>query len=47
MMVEVREALEGCDLVLVIMDVTRKLDPRDQFALDLLRRTRRRKHFSF
>lgn len=39
MMVEVREALEGCDLVLVIMDVTRKLDPRDEFAVDLLRRT--------
>jgi GTPase len=35
MMVEVREALEGCDLVLVIMDVTHKLDPRDQFALDM------------
>jgi GTP-binding protein Era len=39
MMVEVREALEGCDLVLVIMDATRKLDQRDEFALDLLRRT--------
>ncbi len=39
MMVEVREALEGCDLVLVMMDVTRKLDPRDEFALQLLRRT--------
>src|SRR6266850_3040570 len=38
MMVEVREALEGCDLILVIMDVTRKFDPRDQFALDLLKR---------
>ena len=37
MMVEVREALEGCDLVLVIMDVTRKFDPRDQFALDLVK----------
>jgi GTP-binding protein Era len=37
MMVEVREALEGCDLVLVIMDVAYKFDPRDQFALDLLR----------
>src|ERR1700693_5762008 len=37
MMVEVREALEGCNLVLVIMDVTRKFDPRDQFALDLLK----------
>ena len=39
MMVEVREALEGCDLVLVIMDVTRKLDRRDEFALELLRRS--------
>jgi len=39
MMVEVREALEGCDLVLMIMDVTRKPDPRDEFALGLLRRT--------
>src|SRR5437868_14864957 len=38
MMVEVREALEGCDLILVIMDVTRRLDPRDQFALELVRR---------
>ena len=37
MMVEVREALEGCDLVLVIVDVTHKLDPRDQFALDLVK----------
>ena len=39
MMVEVREALEGCDLVLAIMDVTHKLDPRDQFALDLVRQS--------
>jgi GTPase len=39
MMVEVREALEGCDLVLVIMDVTHKLDPRDQFALDLVKQS--------
>jgi GTPase len=39
MMVEVREALEGCDLVLVIMDVTRRLDPRDQFALGLLKQS--------
>jgi len=37
MMVEVREALEGCDLVLMIMDVTHKFDPRDQFALDLVK----------
>jgi GTPase len=39
MMVEVREALEGCDLVLVIMDVTHKFDPRDQFALQMLKQT--------
>src|SRR5919108_5278191 len=39
MMVEVRVALEGCDLILLIADVTHKLDPRDQFALDLLRRS--------
>ncbi len=39
MMVEVREAMEGCDLVLVIMDVTHKFDPRDQFALDLLKQS--------
>lgn len=37
MMVEVREAMEGCDLILIIIDVTRKLDPRDKFALDLLK----------
>ncbi len=39
MMVEVREAMEGCDLVLVIMDAARKLDPRDQFALDILKQS--------
>jgi GTPase len=39
MIVEVREALEACDLVLVIMDVAQKLDPRDQFALDLLKKS--------
>jgi GTPase len=39
MMVEVREALEGCDLVLLIMDVAHKFDPRDQFALDLLKQS--------
>jgi GTPase len=39
MMVEVREALEGCDLVLVIMDVTHRLDPRDQFALDMVKQS--------
>jgi GTPase len=40
MMVEVREALEGCDLVLVLMDVTHKFDPRDQFALDLVKQSK-------
>jgi GTP-binding protein Era len=40
MMVEVREALEGCDLVLVIIDVTHKLDPRDQYALDLVKHSK-------
>jgi GTPase len=45
MMVEVREALEGCDLVLVIMDLTHKFDlhrfdPRDQFALDLVKQSK-------
>lgn len=39
MMVEVREALEGCDLVLVIMDATQRFDPRDQFALDLVKKS--------
>ncbi len=39
MMVEVREAMEGCDVVLVIMDVTHRFDPRDQFALDLLKKS--------
>jgi GTP-binding protein Era len=37
MMVEVREALEGCDLVLLIMDATRKLDQRDEFAIQVLK----------
>jgi len=40
MMVEVREALEGCDLILVILDVTHKLDPRDLFALDLVKHSK-------
>jgi GTP-binding protein Era len=40
MMVEVREALEGSDLVLVILDVKHKLDPRDGFALDMVRRSK-------
>jgi GTPase len=36
MMVEVREALEDCDLVLLLMDASRKPDYHDQFALEML-----------
>ena len=40
MMVEVRQALEGCNLVLLLMDASRKLDVRDGYALDLLKQAR-------
>jgi GTP-binding protein Era len=40
MMVEVREAMEGCDAVLLIMDASRKLDPRDEFAIQMLKHSR-------
>jgi GTPase len=40
MMVEVREALEGCDLILLIVDATRKLDQRDQFALQMVQHSK-------
>jgi GTP-binding protein Era len=40
MMVEVREAMEGCDLILLIMDASRKLDPRDEFAIQMLKHTK-------
>ena len=36
MMAEVREALEGCDLVLLMVDAARKPDPRDKFLFDLV-----------
>ena len=39
MMAEVEEGVEGCDLVLVLMDVTRKPDPADRMVLDLVRRS--------
>jgi GTP-binding protein Era len=35
MMVEVREALESCDLVLLILDATRQLGREDHFALQM------------
>lgn len=38
MMSEVREALEGCDLVLVIVDAARKADQNDKFLFDLVKR---------
>jgi GTPase len=39
MMIEVRQALDACDLVLLIADAARRLDPSDTFVLDLSRRT--------
>jgi len=39
MMTEVREALEGCDLVLVIVDAAKKRDQADQFLLSLVKNT--------
>jgi|SRR5579864_271989 len=39
MMTEVREALEGCDLVLVIVDAAKKKDQADKFLFDLVRRS--------
>ncbi len=38
MMQEVRDALEGCDLVLLITDVTQKFGAGEQFVLDLAKR---------
>ncbi len=37
MMVEVREAMEGCELILLIMDATAKFDPRDEFAIQMVK----------
>lgn len=37
MIIEMREALEQGDLVLLILDATRKFDRHDQFALDMLK----------
>jgi len=38
MMVEVREALEGCDLILLIVDVTKRFSPADTFVLEMAKR---------
>ena len=40
MMGEVREALEGCNTVLLIIDATKKFEKSDQFVLDLARKTK-------
>jgi len=39
MMVEVREALEGCDVTLVIVDATKKSDVNDELLFDLVKRS--------
>jgi GTP-binding protein Era len=39
MMAEVREAMEGCDLVLMIADAARQTNEDDEFVLQLVRRS--------
>ncbi len=39
MMVEVREALEGCDLVLMMVDAAHRRDATDEFVLDLAKKS--------
>ena len=39
MMVEVREAMEGCDLILLMVEVTRRLGPEDKFALRMAQKS--------
>ena len=39
MMVEVHQALEGCDLILMLIDVNRKMSQEDDFALKLAQRS--------
>lgn len=40
MLVEIREALEGCNAVLLLIDVAQKPDARDKFALRMLKDSR-------
>jgi GTP-binding protein Era len=40
MMAEVREALEGCDLLLLIVDVTRKFESSDEYVLEMLKKSK-------
>jgi GTPase len=39
MMAEVREALEGCDLLLLIVDATQKFGQGDEFVLEMARKS--------
>ena len=39
MMAEVREALQGCDLLLLLVDATRAFGRGDQYALELMKKT--------
>jgi GTP-binding protein Era len=39
MMAEVREALEGCELVLLIVDVTRRFTPADHSVLEMAKKS--------
>jgi GTPase len=39
MMSEVREAVEGCDLLLLIVDVTRKFSREDEFVLEMAKKS--------
>ena len=39
MMTEVREALDGCDLLLLIVDAAQRFGPTDQFVLDLAKKS--------
>ncbi|MGB6677567.1 MAG: GTPase Era, partial [Terriglobales bacterium] len=39
MMSEVREALEGCDLLLLIVDVTRKFGQADESVLEMAKKS--------
>jgi len=38
MMAEVREAMDGCDVILLIVDAAKPSQPEDDFAIDLIRR---------
>jgi GTPase len=39
MMVEVREAMEGCDLILLLVDAKKKWEGSDSFVLDLVKKS--------